>query len=165
MDDFNLTYDDYLAHYGVKGMKWGVQRSPERKKRSNDRKRARKDVAKAREIEKRAGYYSKEARDNRQKVSNNKKKSEDYKKAYDKRVTKLDRQESAKLSLGVAFAADMLINQGRGTTAVAKVGLQAAGTAYKLGLAVVNSNNNVDRSHTYINQDGSRIRRPRPNFA
>lgn len=26
MDDFNLTYDDYLAHYGVKGMKWGVRR-------------------------------------------------------------------------------------------------------------------------------------------
>lgn len=30
MGDFNLTYDDYLAHYGVKGMKWGI-----RKRRGN----------------------------------------------------------------------------------------------------------------------------------
>lgn len=26
MDDFNLTYDSYLEHYGVKGMKWGVRK-------------------------------------------------------------------------------------------------------------------------------------------
>ena len=49
--------------------------------------------------------------------------------------------------------------------AVAKMGLSTAGTAYNLGAAAVNSYNNVDRSHVYINPDGSVIRRPKPNFA
>lgn len=26
MDDFNFTYEDYLAHYGIKGMKWGSRK-------------------------------------------------------------------------------------------------------------------------------------------
>lgn len=38
----NLTYDDYLEHYGVKGMKWGVRKNPatlrrERMKALNER--------------------------------------------------------------------------------------------------------------------------------
>ena len=26
MENLDLTYDDYLAHYGVKGMKWGLRK-------------------------------------------------------------------------------------------------------------------------------------------
>lgn len=26
MENLDLTYDDYLAHYGIKGMKWGVRK-------------------------------------------------------------------------------------------------------------------------------------------
>ena len=40
----SITYDDYLQHYGVKGMKWGVrkdrgERTPEQQaRRDKDRK-------------------------------------------------------------------------------------------------------------------------------
>ena len=34
-----MTYDDYLAHYGVKGMKWGV-----RKRASNLKSRGAKKI-------------------------------------------------------------------------------------------------------------------------
>ena len=40
MDEFNLTYDDYLAHYGVKGMKWGVRKRRDNTTSSSSSKRS-----------------------------------------------------------------------------------------------------------------------------
>lgn len=45
----NLSYDDYLEHYGVKGMKWGVRRSDEqlsaaKSARKTERKKATEDA-------------------------------------------------------------------------------------------------------------------------
>lgn len=48
----NLSYDDYLAHYGVKGMKWGVRKdSPVRKTKSYvDRSKERYNKDRTREL-------------------------------------------------------------------------------------------------------------------
>ena len=43
------AYDDYLAHYGVKGMKWGVRKDRKRSSRqprTEEQKAKRKQVAK-----------------------------------------------------------------------------------------------------------------------
>lgn len=48
MDDFN----DYLIHYGVKGMKWGVRRSKEALDRAAGRTKDSDDHKRARAIEK-----------------------------------------------------------------------------------------------------------------
>lgn len=46
------TYEDYLAHYGVKGMKWGVRRK--RKDAVEKRPRTSKDATKAKGLQKSA---------------------------------------------------------------------------------------------------------------
>ena len=35
-----ITYDECLAHYGIKGMKWGVRKDPDRPSNSVDRRTA-----------------------------------------------------------------------------------------------------------------------------
>lgn len=42
-----MDFDDFLEHYGVKGMKWGVRRTPEQLGRARAARKARKAEAKA----------------------------------------------------------------------------------------------------------------------
>lgn len=42
----NLDFDNVLSHYGVKGMKWGVRRTPEQLGRARKARKARKAAAK-----------------------------------------------------------------------------------------------------------------------
>ena len=44
--NLNLDFDDVLEHYGVKGMKWGVRRTPEQLGRARAARKARKADAK-----------------------------------------------------------------------------------------------------------------------
>lgn len=49
-----LTYDDYLAHYGVKGMKWGVKRNSQNGSGGSETKKPRKPLDK-KKLAKRVG--------------------------------------------------------------------------------------------------------------
>lgn len=44
--NLNLDFDNVLEHYGVKGMKWGVRRTPEQLGRARSARKARKAAAK-----------------------------------------------------------------------------------------------------------------------
>lgn len=43
-----MNYDDFLAHFGIKGMKWGIRRSPEQlgRKSSSKSDAGKEDVSK-----------------------------------------------------------------------------------------------------------------------
>lgn len=57
----NLDFDNVLSHYGIKGMKWGVRRTPEQLGRARKARKARKAAEKEQKKVDRARPASKDA--------------------------------------------------------------------------------------------------------
>lgn len=68
MSSFQEQYEDYLAHYGVKGMRWGVRRyldsRKERRAQRKERRKLRKSIR---------GMSNKELQDHLTRIQNEKK--------------------------------------------------------------------------------------------
>ena len=92
-----VTYDDYLAHYGVKGMKWGVRKSdrPDGVSIGTNRE-ARKD---AKEFARAKMFYGEGAGTRRKLIKNTvdakARKDPSYKKAFDYHLDKQDMSKHA----------------------------------------------------------------------
>lgn len=97
-----VTYDDYLAHYGVKGMKWGVRRSKQealRRVRANAKSgKITKEQAKARRSEIKSNAKKTIARETkrinsmsqRQKAAEKRQYTEEFRKANKALLSKSD---------------------------------------------------------------------------
>lgn len=92
-----VTYDDYLAHYGVKGMKWGVRKSdrPDGVSIGTNRE-ARKD---AKEFARAKMFYGEGAGTRRKLIKNTvdakARRDPSYKKAFDYHLDKQDMSKHA----------------------------------------------------------------------
>lgn len=90
-----MTEQEYLAHFGVKGMKWGVRKDPERYSDHKLRRMARKDAKKYVD----AKMYYGEGAGNRRKLlkadRSNLMKNKVYKDAFDEAVNNADYAKSA----------------------------------------------------------------------
>lgn len=80
-----LTYNDYLAHYGVKGMKWGVRK----KRRSSGSEQHSSDHKDVKAVEKKAKEFGAESLSNQelstlQQRSNLKRNTRTFDKTHDK---------------------------------------------------------------------------------
>lgn len=97
MEISDVTYDDYLEHYGVKGMKWGVRKSdrPEGVSKKTNRE-AKKD---AKEFARAKMFYGEGAGTRRKLIKNtvDAKASKDpsYKKAFDHHIDSQDMSKHA----------------------------------------------------------------------
>lgn len=145
--------NDELAHYGVKGMRWGVHRSrPEGVSRSTNRA-AKKD---AKEFTRAKMYYG-EGAGNRRKLIKAKvterSKDPSYKKAFDHHVANTNwekRSKEARSKRGRANAAKGAKNVALGNYRNVGVGILATAVAFKgaQALGVVPSNAVIkDRAH------------------
>ena len=162
--EYDFDYDDYLMHYGVKGMKWGV-----RKESSVDKQAVKRD---AKEYAK-SGFRTTGRGSNKtmvlQKSTQEKyDKDEAYKEAFDDRVETLKKRKKAVKKAGAALVAYGLIDSLLlgGTLSKTMVGLSAvAGSAaYNVGKNIVESQMTTDKAHVYITETGKIIRNARPNF-
>lgn len=159
-----LTYDDYLMHYGVKGMKWGV-----RKESSVDKQAVKRD---AKEYAK-SGFRTTGRGSDKTMVlpkSTQEKydKDEAYKEAFDDRVETLKKRKKAVKKAGAALVAygliDQLIFGGAFRKTLVGVGKIAGTAAYNAGKNIVESQMTTDKAHVYITETGKNIRNARPNF-
>lgn len=153
MDTRIRFVDDELAHYGVKGMRWGVRNSrPEGVSRSTNRA-AKKD---AKEFTRAKMYYGEGAGNRRKLIKakvNQRSKDPSYKKAFDHHVANTDwekRGKEARSKRGRADAAKGVGKAARGAKNVALgnyrnvgVGILATAAAFKgaqaLGIIPANS--------------------------
>ena len=106
---------DSLAHYGVKGMKWGVRRSdPTGVSRSTSRD-AKKDAA---EFARAKMFYGEGAGTRRKLIKNTveskSKKDPDYKKAFDHHLSSQDMSKHASKARGERKRKDIKKSAGRG---------------------------------------------------
>lgn len=87
----DVSYDDYLAHYGVKGMKWGVRKSETPGVSRRTDREAKKD---AKEFARAKMFYGEGAGTRRKLIKNTveakSKKDPDYKKAFDNHLASQD---------------------------------------------------------------------------
>lgn len=150
----DLTYDNYLAHYGIKGMKWGVRRKPgpdgtvgSRTKRPEgvSRKVNREAKKDAKESARAKMFYG-EGAGNRRKLIKNQvesksKRDPNYKKAFDlhsqnqnmdKHVSKAKSERKRKdVSKTVGKTTRGIKNLAMGTGASVSVGAVVAYGAYQ----------------------------------
>lgn len=145
----NMSYEEYLEHYGVKGMKWGTRRNG--RPSSTPRKTERMAAKDAKESARAKMYYGEGAGVRRRQINNTvKSRSKDaaYKEAFERNLANQDLAKAsskahskrrrtdvvkgtAKTARGVKNV--MYGNAGRAsTTAVALVGVAAG--AHKLGV-------------------------------
>ena len=87
----DVSYDDYLAHYGVKGMKWGVRKSETPGVSRRTDREAKKD---AKEFARAKMFYGEGAGTRRKLIKNTveakSKKDPDYKKAFENHLGSQD---------------------------------------------------------------------------
>lgn len=109
---------DYLVHYGIKGMKWGIRRTPEQLGHLRNPKRAaRKD---AKEYARAKMFYGEGAGTRRKLINNTveeRSKNPDYKKAFDEALSKQDMAkhvQKAKAERRVRDAKNTAAKTGRG---------------------------------------------------
>ncbi len=110
--------EDYLVHYGIKGMKWGVRRTPEQLGHlRNPERAARKD---AKEYARAKMFYGEGAGTRRKLIKNTveeRSKNPDYKRAFDEALSKQDMAkhvQKAKTERKVKDAKNAAVKTGRG---------------------------------------------------
>lgn len=178
-----MEYDDYLVHYGVKGMKWGVRKNrdsssgPNRKQRKqnirdayakyldNDAKNVREVNAEAKRLRKEEGVPRRESLAKAEKNTGFNEKQDralnEYKQTVTDNTTRGDKVRDVAegvllVTAGAAIVADMASGNRLSRTAASK-----ASEGIKRGYSFFNS---IDLDNVYINPDGSRIKYARPNF-
>ena len=155
-----IAFNDELAHYGVKGMRWGVRNSrPEGVSRSTNRA-AKKD---AKEFTRAKMYYGEGAGNRRKLIKakvNQRSKDPSYKKAFDHHVANTDWEKRGKEARSKRARANAVKSTGkaaRGAKNVALgnyrnvgVGILATAAAFKgaQALGVIPANSVIkDRAH------------------
>lgn len=129
-------YEPYLAHYGVKGMKWGVRRKRnEYNKNYTDKQRKQDRAVYGRGAERRInrrmneGYGVRGARA----YEADRKERKDRRKSKARKVRKV--VTGTAVSIGSAWITDQIFNQGRNTKLVMDFGK----TAINTGMDFVNT--------------------------
>lgn len=161
MDTRIRFVDDELAHYGVKGMRWGVRNSrPEGVSRSTNRA-AKKD---AKEFTRAKMYYGEGAGNRRKLIKakvNQRSKDPSYKKAFDHHVANTDWEKRGKEARSKRGRADAVKGAGKAARGVKNValgnyrnvgvGILATAAAFKGGqaLGIIPANSVIkDRAHS-----------------
>ena len=161
MDTRIRFVDDELAHFGVKGMKWGVRNSrPEGVSRSTNRA-AKRD---AKEFTRAKMYYGEGAGNRRKLIKakvNQRSKDPSYKKAFDHHVANTDWEKRGKEARSKRGRADAVKGAGKAARGVKNValgnyrnvgvGILATATAFKGGqaLGIIPANSVIkDRAHS-----------------
>jgi hypothetical protein len=96
-----LSTQEFLAHYGVKGMKWGVRKAPDRSRSASNWK-ARKDKERAAKLEK----ASSSKRNAAKKMSDDELKAAVQRLQLEKQYVELS-QQPQQLTRGQKFAKDL----------------------------------------------------------
>ena len=178
-----ITYDDYLEHYGVKGMKWGRRKNsdsssaPNRKQRKKNRndaysklmdedsKNVREVNVEAKRLRNEEGVRRSKSLGEAYKNTGFEGKQEralsEYKQAVKDNTTRGDKVRDAAggavaVTAGAVVVAD-LVSGGR----LSRSAVSMTTKSVKNAASFVNS---FDFDNAYVNPDGSRIRTPRPNF-
>lgn len=161
MDTRIRFVDDELAHYGVKGMRWGVRNSrPEGVSRSTNRA-AKRD---AKEFTRAKMYYGEGAGNRRKLIKakvNQRSKDPSYKKAFDHHVANTDWEKRGKEARSKRGRADAVKGAGKAARGVKNValgnyrnvgvGILATAAAFKGGqaLGIIPANSVIkDRVHS-----------------
>lgn len=146
-DDWQVDDEDSLAHYGIKGMKWGVRRKRDEhdksytdKQRKNDRAMYGNRAEKRINRKLNEGYGLQGARhfevERKERSEKRKKTARKVRRA----VT------GAAITAGSMVVSDMLFNNGMGTRAAVNFGK----TAVRIGMNMVNNMKNVRYNQTEI---------------